>query len=228
MFGIDDALIGGAISGIGSLVTNLFNKGNVDKQMQFSAQQAQQQEAFQEQMSNTAWQRGMADMKAAGLNPILAYQKGPASSPTGAMAGTPSVPGVQNSLGDAVSTAMSIKHVGEQVELMKDQQDQTKKQTRLLVSQGNVADAQEANVKAETRQREAETAIKQVLIGPAIAEAARAKSDEAFYKSPAGQVLRRLGLGGRELSSAISPVTSAVNAARGGIGAVGAYRGLPY
>jgi hypothetical protein len=47
---------------------------------------AKENRDFQERMSNTSYQRAMSDMQKAGLNPMLAFRQGGASTPAGSVA----------------------------------------------------------------------------------------------------------------------------------------------
>lgn len=97
-----------AFGGIaGSLVSGLFGKSSAKDQMK-----------FQEDMSNTSYQRAVADMKAAGINPMLAAKLGGASTPGGAGWSMPDMGGAVSSAVQTQRTRAETQNIKKQGEVL--------------------------------------------------------------------------------------------------------------
>lgn len=65
---------------------NEMQKAFMEAQQAFNSAEAEKQRKWEEAMSNTAYQRAVTDMIKAGINPIIAFQNGGASTPAGSSA----------------------------------------------------------------------------------------------------------------------------------------------
>lgn len=141
-------------------ISRMFSSSQAERQMGFQHSEVGAQRDWSEKMANTAYQRAIADLGKAGLNPMLAYSQGGAptpntSSPSGAMGSSSAASGGAAS-SSAASANMPVRqnYVGQ------------------VLSSAQVA-AQIANINADTDLKKAQAGKETSSAGNLVASTER-------------------------------------------------------
>lgn len=165
---ITASIVGGGISAGGGILGTMLSN-------QASSAQAQRQMDFQERMSSTAHQREMADLKAAGLNPILTALGSGSSTPSGAQG---SVGDLGAGISTGVNTAMGIRSMSKDLDLKDAQIDNIHDDSTLKAQQQGKTIAESRNLQEETKGKVLQNKLTAETL-PSLVKKAKATGDWA-------------------------------------------------
>lgn len=211
--GIFDGLFGSLIGAGTSILGGFMNQDTAQKQMDFQAY-----------MSNTAYTRAVADMKNAGLNPMMMFGGGgPASTPAGA-SGNPGTGFAQagDILSKALPTAIQNDVMRKTIDKMGDEMAKIKAETVTESKRPAAVEASTGLTKAQTGMTEQETKTEsnrtditstQIMVGKL--QQKLADIELKLRNTSAGAFLHGASKVGTDLSKAISPISDIASSALG-------------
>lgn len=176
----------GAIGALAPVASSAIGYLGQEKANAANIAQAEKQMAFQADQSSTAYQRATADMKSAGLSPLLAYSQGGASSGAGssAVVGNSLAAGANSALStaQAIETIRNLKATNENIQAQTNYTDsqtalnalvgpKLQSETTQSISSARHLDALRANATAALSGVAADSAVRSGTIGPSIRQA---------------------------------------------------------
>lgn len=170
MFGIDDAIFGGLISGGLSFFGG-------ERRNDAQAAQAESANAFSAQQFATRYQTTVKDMEAAGLNPMLAYSQGGGTPPTGQQAQ------MQDTVTPAVESFGRQRSVGLQSKINAAQVANIEADTRNKEASADLIAGQAAQAWASAGQASANTSLIGETTKKVVQEVENLKTDQQRVKA---------------------------------------------
>lgn len=172
--------------------TNEANARLAAENRAFQDQQAGRQMAFQEEMANSAHQREVRDLQAAGINPMLSSRLGGAAVPSGSSGGGAQAT-MENPVGAGVASASQAMQTVSALQTMAQSQAQTE----------NIA-AQTRKIQSETFSHDVNSAIRAAELQRVNYDVLHREEDVRHRRHEVERIQRENQLGRETFSAAVA------------------------